>query len=361
MKKIAVYYHLPDGGANRVMNDILSFLKNKYIIEQYYYPKKNIKNRFLKDIEELFTADLKEKIIANKINNSKANLCIVSHSNGLHAPHILKHLKIPSIFICQEPTRALFEHFLGVNSKISIFNKGYEHIYRKIKKIIEINNSKHSTTTISNSIFSGESIFRAYGITSQTIYFGYNNNEFYPINIKKKNQIIVVGNNEPQKNLTDIISIITKIKTKRPKLIVVGYRNNHYQSNKPTANNSLNIEFKTNIKVDVLRQLYNESLITVSTAILEPLGLSIIESQACGTPVIAYNQGGFKETIIDQKTGYLIEFRNKALFKKRIEHLLSNSKLRKQMGLNAIQHAKKYQNKIILKKLDKIIKKLIDN
>ncbi|MEX0661898.1 MAG: glycosyltransferase family 4 protein [Balneolaceae bacterium] len=39
----------------------------------------------------------------------------------------------------------------------------------------------------------------------------------------------------------------------------------------------------------------------------EPFGLSVIESMACGTPVIAYNRGSMPELIIDRKTGYLVE------------------------------------------------------
>jgi glycosyltransferase involved in cell wall biosynthesis len=39
----------------------------------------------------------------------------------------------------------------------------------------------------------------------------------------------------------------------------------------------------------------------------EPFGIVPIESMACGTPVIAFNHGGPAETIVDGKTGFLIE------------------------------------------------------
>ena len=38
----------------------------------------------------------------------------------------------------------------------------------------------------------------------------------------------------------------------------------------------------------------------------EPFGLSIIESMACGTPVIAFNRGSMPELILDGKTGFLV-------------------------------------------------------
>ena len=39
----------------------------------------------------------------------------------------------------------------------------------------------------------------------------------------------------------------------------------------------------------------------------EPFGLSLIESMACGTPVIAFNRGSMPEIIRDGETGYIVE------------------------------------------------------
>ena len=39
----------------------------------------------------------------------------------------------------------------------------------------------------------------------------------------------------------------------------------------------------------------------------EPFGLTMIESLACGTPVVAFNLGSVKEVIEDKKSGYVVE------------------------------------------------------
>ena len=39
----------------------------------------------------------------------------------------------------------------------------------------------------------------------------------------------------------------------------------------------------------------------------EPFGLSIVESMACGTPVIAFNKGSMPELISDEKDGFLVK------------------------------------------------------
>ncbi len=45
----------------------------------------------------------------------------------------------------------------------------------------------------------------------------------------------------------------------------------------------------------------------------EPFGLSVIESMACGTPVIAYNRGSMAELILHEKTGFLVQNMHEAV------------------------------------------------
>lgn len=45
----------------------------------------------------------------------------------------------------------------------------------------------------------------------------------------------------------------------------------------------------------------------------EPFGLSVIESMACGTPVIAYRRGSMPELIVDGVTGFLVDTFDQAI------------------------------------------------
>jgi glycosyltransferase involved in cell wall biosynthesis len=45
----------------------------------------------------------------------------------------------------------------------------------------------------------------------------------------------------------------------------------------------------------------------------EPFGLSVIESMACGTPVIAFNKGSMPELIENGKNGFLVNTVNEAI------------------------------------------------
>lgn len=64
----------------------------------------------------------------------------------------------------------------------------------------------------------------------------------------------------------------------------------------------------------------------------ESFGVSAIEAQACGIPVIASNIEGFRESTNPQKSSYLFEKGNEQDLFKLIDMLYKNRKLRKEMG-----------------------------
>ncbi len=56
-----------------------------------------------------------------------------------------------------------------------------------------------------------------------------------------------------------------------------------------------------------LKELYSECKGFITTAKDEDFGMTVVEAMASGKPVIAPNEGGYKESIIDGKTGFLID------------------------------------------------------
>ncbi|NMC36559.1 glycosyltransferase family 4 protein [Candidatus Beckwithbacteria bacterium] len=64
-----------------------------------------------------------------------------------------------------------------------------------------------------------------------------------------------------------------------------------------------NIEFLGRVPDAKLWQLYGQAKAFLALAQDEDFGMTLVEAQAAGTPVIAYYGGGYKETVIDGKTG----------------------------------------------------------
>lgn len=74
----------------------------------------------------------------------------------------------------------------------------------------------------------------------------------------------------------------------------------------------------------------------------EAFGLVSIEAQAMGLPVIGFNSGGFPDTIIDNKTGFVVRDRDFKELSKKILFFINNPNLYKIFSKNSIEHAKKF-------------------
>ena len=55
-----------------------------------------------------------------------------------------------------------------------------------------------------------------------------------------------------------------------------------------------------------LFKLYSKAKGFIALAREEDFGMTVVEAMAAGTPVIAFNGGGFRESVIDGQTGILI-------------------------------------------------------
>jgi len=65
-----------------------------------------------------------------------------------------------------------------------------------------------------------------------------------------------------------------------------------------------------------LYELYAKAKGFIALAREEDFGMTVVEAMAAGTPVIAFNGGGFRETVIDGETGILIDATDVATLEK---------------------------------------------
>ncbi|HUG90197.1 MAG TPA: glycosyltransferase, partial [Planctomycetaceae bacterium] len=99
------------------------------------------------------------------------------------------------------------------------------------------------------------------------------------------------------------------------------------------------VMFMGSLPQDQLPQYYSAADICVLPSFYESFGLAALEAAACGIPVVASRVGGLPTIVNDGETGYLVTWRCPGPFQERLEVLLRNEHLRRQMGLAARRHA----------------------
>jgi glycosyltransferase involved in cell wall biosynthesis len=91
-----------------------------------------------------------------------------------------------------------------------------------------------------------------------------------------------------------------------------------------------------------LAEIYTASDVFFNPTLEETLGLTNIEAQACGTPVITFNTGGSIETI-DNSTGFIVEKGDLENTIRIIRKIKSEGK--EKYSDSCIKRANKYYNK----------------
>jgi glycosyltransferase involved in cell wall biosynthesis len=213
------------------------------------------------------------KLMAQRINDSNFDVVLIHPDWHTQSPYILRYLKTQKIYYCHELLRISYEKELEFNQDVVFFKKLYENIIRKVYKHIDMTNAKSSDIILVNSLFTKQNVFKAYGKDSVVCYPGVNSDFFRPISNLTKKTVLFAGDEEQifgeefKKKVSDSL---------------------------PKKNTIQNFIRNKNGKDKKLVELYNRALVTVCITRNEPF------------PVIGLNEGGYKETVLNDKTGVLI-------------------------------------------------------
>lgn len=132
--------------------------------------------------------------------------------------------------------------------------------------------------------------------------------EQWPFKKTKKDYLLFVGKLIPEKGVDLVVKAANRLNMN---LIIAGRKmDERYPSFfneyiKPYLNNKIRYVGEVSGKQKI--SLFKNAYAFISPGRwAEPFGIVFIESQACGTPVIAWNPGASNDPIIDGKTGFII-------------------------------------------------------
>ena len=115
------------------------------------------------------------------------------------------------------------------------------------------------------------------------------------------------------------------------------------------------VTFIPNPSLETLRELYWKSKLLAFLPRNEPLGLVPVEAMSAGVPVMGFNDGGIRETIIDGKTGNICK--NLEDMAEKSVHLIQNPQLIAQFRTNVSSIEKKFSERAFLMNLSSILAK----
>src|SRR3989338_3388303 len=176
--------------------------------------------------------------------------------------------------------------------------------------------------------------------------------------------LVYLGRLSRTKRIDRALKVLARVKEKIPdvKLLIIGEdwgekRNLMGAAGKLGLNK--NVKFVGYASEKQLLNYLSKSDVFLLPSEYEGFGISVIVAMASGLPVVASRIQTMQELIVNGRNGFLVDYDNTEKTAHAIGRLLSNKKMRVNVGSNARKFAKKYDWSNMVRILDKTYKQLL--
>jgi glycosyltransferase involved in cell wall biosynthesis len=206
------------------------------------------------------------------------------------------------ICYCHTPPRWLYGYTTSVNFRKYALIRAYASIVGHFMRLYDFKAAQKVNYFIANSQEVAERIKKFYRRDSTVIYPPVNLPKFEIRNSKfEKNYYLIVSRIVGAKGLDLAVDAAKKAGFK---LKIAGSKSGYYSL---SGNKNKNVEFLGQVTDLELAKLYGEAKAFLALSKDEDFGITPVESTLMGTPVIAFNGGGYKETVLQGRTGILFD------------------------------------------------------
>ena len=109
----------------------------------------------------------------------------------------------------------------------------------------------------------------------------------------------------------------------------------------------------------IMAKLYSATDVYLFPTLADNCPLTAVESLACGLPVVTFKTGGVPEIVENDKSGFVVEYKNEEKLVEALEKLLNNDELRKKMSENAVITSKKFSSEKMTEKYLRLYEELL--
>lgn len=102
------------------------------------------------------------------------------------------------------------------------------------------------------------------------------------------------------------------------------------------------VEFRGFVPEEEKVRLFRRSWVHVLTSPKEGWGITNLEAAACGTPTVASDSPGLRDSVVDGETGFLVPHGDVDALARRIEELIREAELRGRLGRQAREFAQRF-------------------
>lgn len=156
---------------------------------------------------------------------------------------------------------------------------------------------------------------------------------------------------EPYKRVKQIVEAFMQMPDKK---LIVASGGSQLEKLRELASCCSNISFTGWCEEQTLKDLVGNCIATIYLPIDEDFGMSPVESMAAGKPVIGVNEGGVKETVIDNETGLLC---NEQFSVEQLKLKINEMTPEYAVSLkeNCVNQAQRFARDIFISKMKKLI------
>ena len=272
---------------------------------------------------------------AAEIDKGNYDVVFVHSSMYLQCPLVMRYIHdIPKIYYCHETFRFLTEEHPQLRTnrdKLRQVLLAFLGSYMSSVSSVEKENIEQADMVLTNSDFTRENLYRAYGLNAEVCYQGVDTDRFAPSGCERDNMVISIGQLTRWKAQDFLVESLSHLSPDiRPNLVLVYDKGNtsYIRHLKNLAvDRGVELTFKHGVTDEELVRLYNRSMALVYAPIREPFGFVPLEAMACGTAVVAVLEGGVKEVVREGSGGFGVK-RDSHEFARVLKDLLLSDDLR---------------------------------